>query len=583
MNKPTVLLLTLLLNGCSMDYPEEQPFGKFIEIGLSTDSHSTRTSLEGNVLSWTANEVLGLYAGTVQQNISLTNSISKSVDRFVGGMERTGQKVCDIKYYAYYPYCDKIDGNYVSSTLPPEQTAPFDSKGNYMWGSTVADYDEDSMPDLHINLSTHLFGIVKLQFTNSEEELETEMIKRVEMLSLEGKPLCGDFTFDVTDPLNSLKFDESKPCRNKVASVFSKEEKIGLNEIHSLFLFVRPADYTGIKIKIQTGKRVYTYTSNDKFSVTRGEIITLPMLDIAKAPSSGKMKGVACWGDSYTHEAYAYPPILQRILGCDWHVYDGGIAGERTIEIAARQGAIRSYIKGSFTFDLSTSTIPTEGVYLETSELTVDEEKPFRKTRWSNSTRLLNPCIVAGVECTVTGSSVARLVGGEEVNVPDGAQVQTYGARFCRDVDLTIIYMGANGGYNNDVDLLVKQHQAMIDFTENGEYLVLLYHNTDGPTGYREKMKAAFGDRALDLRKIVNDRAEELLLKTGVYKSAEEISEEDKQYIEKGRWPISFYKSKTDSHPGEAGETAISFIIHDKMIKLGYISDSYILDDVSDL
>ena len=69
----------------------------------------------------------------------------------------------------------------------------------------------------------------------------------------------------------------------------------------------------------------------------------------------------------------------------------------------------------------------------------------------------------------------------------------------------------------------------------------------------------------------VNQRAVELLLRTGVYDSEEEISATDREYIQNGSWPLSFYVSQADVHPNQYGCKALAIVIEDKMKELGYI------------
>ena len=70
----------------------------------------------------------------------------------------------------------------------------------------------------------------------------------------------------------------------------------------------------------------------------------------------------------------------------------------------------------------------------------------------------------------------------QEVKVPAYSKVVTYAAKNLRNPDLTIIYMGQNGGFKS-LDILYKQYRAMIDYAFPGDgpehYIVLGFHNHD--------------------------------------------------------------------------------------------------------
>jgi len=597
MKKLFYLIFLLLLAGCARTIGPNQPAAD-IELRVSAVSECTKTSISGNTLNWTSGDRLGLCIGDFQSNIMLENSNS-SPNEFSGGCPRLGISPVTTNWCAYYPYSPNTSGTVVNASLPASQAAPFDKTANYMVTDVVlAQYDESNMPTVPLSFNTQLFAIVKITVINSSASYQDEKIKSIELISAEGKRMAGNFSFDVTNPVTTLEWGDAMPIMPKVSSDFSDETSLGLSENHTVFLFVRPDTYNGIQICIRTDEHFVTVNTSESISIERGKVTTLPSIDFATKGSLQNIKKIACWGDSFTHGIYAYPPILQSILGNNWCVYDGGESGHRTTEIAGRQGGIKLYTKGGFTFPSSGST-SIDGIYLENSELTVDP-MPFRPERWSAGVRLLNPCLIDGTECTVTYSSVTRTAAGEKKSIAPNSEITTYGARFCRDADVTVIYMGANGGYNNDYNLLIKQHWAMIDFTTTKKYIVLGFHSRSGTEvegGYLDMFNKAFGKEAasfcpdaydgknhvIDLRGAVVKRGAELLVKTGVYASKDELTESDKARLASGFWPYPFQTSKGDAHPNTAGETAISYLIHDKMVKLGYLTDSFILDDVTDL
>lgn len=301
-----------------------------------------------------------------------------------------------------------------------------------------------------------------------------------------------------------------------------------------------------------------------------------------------EVRSIACWGDSYTELGGGWPNHLRDRLPAHVTVYAGGKSSDRTQEIAARQGGLRTFTAGDFTFAKGTSRIPFPGVVIEQGEITTGGERPFRGERFTTSSPFVNNCIIAGVECSLyynasTGHHISRITGGDELFVPAGTEIFTSGSRLSKDIDLTVIYMGQNGGYDNDYERLVRQHWRMINHTESKEYIVFTYHHKV-VDGYLPLFYDAFGPGAsaytttldrrshiVNLRKEINSRAVELLLSTGAFTDEAQIPEKDWKAISLGNLPKTFFLSDTDSHPCEYGSKAFATVLEDKLKEMGYI------------
>lgn len=577
------LVILLAATGCSQHMLEEHPAcTRRITIQTET-SNPTKTNITGTTISWTKGDRLGLYIGDIHENVPMSNAKTDNLNSFKGGIDAKGVPPREENFYIYYPYVDTNAGPVLSARLPSEQTAPFDPSANFMSATSLtALYDETDMPHLAFNFDTQFFGLIKLQIRNTNAKYKDETIHKVSFTALEGGPLCGDFSFDVTDPVNTIKFSDIEGrTSSTITSVFAEYPKIGTEDAITVYLFVNPGTYRGLLFKIQTDNYIATFKSSGTIAVERGDIVNMPVMDIAKEGAIKKVLKAACWGDSLTHSGYdiGYPPYLQSMLGAGWQVYDGGEPGGRCADIMSRQGSLKVYLKSGFDLPASSGvTVGIEGVYLEDSELTSDKDRPFQDW-WSTRTRLLNPCTINGVEVVLTKNSVRRVNDGEEMHIQSNTEVKTFGARLGEEVDLTILYVGQNGGYKNDYDLLIKQHWAMINATKSKRYLVLAFHGGKSTTGdYLAKMDAAFGaDHVIHLRQDINARAGELLLRTGVYSDLAQMSEMDKNYIANGNWPYSFYYASTGivptdtSHPSEEGAQAMAILIYERMQDLGYL------------
>jgi hypothetical protein len=301
-----------------------------------------------------------------------------------------------------------------------------------------------------------------------------------------------------------------------------------------------------------------------------------------------EVTSIACWGDSYTELGGGWPNHLRDRLPDHFTVYAGGKSSDRTQEIAARQGGLRTFTAGDFTFAEGTSRIPFPGVVIEEGEITTGGERPFRGERFTTSSPYVNNCIIAGIECslyynTSTGHHISRIAGGEELFVPAGTEIFTSGSRLSKEVDLTVVYMGQNGGYDNDYERLVRQHWRMINHTGSKEYIVFTYHHKV-VDGYLPLFYDAFGAGAsrytttqdrrshiVNLREEINARAVELLLSTGAFTDESQIPDKDWKAISLGNLPKTFFMSDTDSHPCEYGSKAFATVLEDKLKEMGYI------------
>lgn len=232
---------------------------------------------------------------------------------------------------------------------------------------------------------------------------------------------------------------------------------------------------------------------------------------------------------------------------------------------------------------------------METTPATAGMESQFRSRASStlshNDFRMFNPCTVNGISCTVAYSSVKPLEPCTDVA---GDWISAHGAVVSPSADVNVYYIGRNGGYQNTTQL-VAQNKAMADFG-SAQYIVLGFHE---PTSklksirnvdetYVSKMEEAFGKHFLNLNKEIRLRAAELTWKVGVYGSIADyyISDsaaKDREYYSKGDIPYSFYVSDL-YHPNQAyGCKAFAILIHDKMVKLGYLDDDYILSSGAEL
>lgn len=273
---------------------------------------------------------------------------------------------------------------------------------------------------------------------------------------------------------------------------------------------------------------------------------------------------ITCWGDSLTAGG-GWTNTLENNLKVP--VYNGGTGGENSATIMARQG-------GDI-MTVNNITIPATKTPVIISSRSTDggimTELGSKVTPLLQSGAHINPCFIGDVEGTLawTGSNYAdmngtwtftRNVEGEEVLINRPTAIRTNFDMNRNDPKLMIIFMGQNGGYNNDVNELIRQHRLMIDHANTKEYIILGLSSGSGDERkeYEESMKKEFGRRFISLR--------QYLSVYGLDDAGIEPTEEDTTMMNEGKTPKSLL---TDAvHYNEACKTVIGNMLSRKVREL---------------
>lgn len=595
MKRFTIILTAALAVSCS-EFQNEQQFPER-QMTVGASAPATKTSIAASVIGFTDGDQMTLVCEGYNR-LTVSNAGTGNVNKFTGKYRAFGIDGADCEWYSAYPSTLTISElGVISGHIPQTQTAPFDLSANLMYSDIVmADYNEASPPAISLNMN-QMLGIIGITFSNSNASYADDVLQTVQLRT--SSSLAGDITFDIHDPGVSLTGNS----RKNVVSHFVTEELLGKDVEHTVYLFVNPVSISNASLLIRTDKHTFSYISSQTFTPSAGALTSFQTFDLSsfsvEGPTSLK-KRVVCWGDSYTHGVYTYTENLQRLLGDDWEVYDGGISGDRTYEIASRQGGLPMVTASAFTLPAGTEKITIDGV-LRTHN--VPGEAGYYNIRHFGG-RLTNPCKLIGTEgeevlCNISGSSktvdevttysttINRLTAGEPVEIAEHTPIETYAARELRNVDLTIIYMGANGMYGDEGNTgatvasltnLVQQHREMVDFTtHSSDYLILGFHNRKEfeNANYSALFEAEFGaDRFINLRKpVVKDEAScnYWLLRSGTFAKEEDIPATEWETASKGNWPRSLFYDAT--HPNGYGSEVFALLIYDRMAELGYLDN----------
>ena len=306
-------------------------------------------------------------------------------------------------------------------------------------------------------------------------------------------------------------------------------------------------------------------------------------------------KKIACWGDSITYglggqentfiksdngvidaSDWSYPDTLKYYTGLD--VYNLGVCGETSYDIALRQGGIKMYVGKQVTVKQGVrAQINIEDEYgsqvmLENfNGYETDNDEPANVV-YINDTPFQLEADNGKLYISVYGDS-----SNKSIKIKKGTQVVTKAAHDISG-DVLVIQMGSNGGWD-DYDELIQQYKAMID--NSGTECYIIIGDTDNPdesvdsayytdssevgiddTLWEAVLREAFGEHFINMRVYMIENA---LSTAGL-----EPTQEDIDNIDDGRVPESLKHDFT--HLNSYGYYAVGVAVYNKGIELGYWS-----------
>ena len=306
-------------------------------------------------------------------------------------------------------------------------------------------------------------------------------------------------------------------------------------------------------------------------------------------------KKIACWGDSITYglggqentfiksdngvidaSDWSYPDTLKYYTGLD--VYNLGVCGETSYDIALRQGGIKMYVGKQVTVKQGVraqiNIVDEYGsqVMLENfNGYETDNDEPANVV-YINDTPFQLEADNGKLYISVYGDS-----SNKSIKIKKGTQVVTKAAHDISG-DVLVIQMGSNGGWD-DYDELIQQYKSMID--NSGTECYIIIGDTDNPdesvdsayytdssevgtddTQWEAALREAFGEHFINMRVYMLENA---LSTAGL-----EPTQEDIDNIDDGRVPESLKHDFT--HLNSYGYYAVGVAVYNKGIELGYWS-----------
>ena len=285
-----------------------------------------------------------------------------------------------------------------------------------------------------------------------------------------------------------------------------------------------------------------------------------------EAMISGNEQYITCWGDSLTAGG-GWTTSLQTMSGLT--VYNAGTSGENAPAIMARQGGDVMMVN-NITIPATTTPVLVNTRTGDGGILTAFGHRVMPLLQ--GGTEHVNPVRIGDIEgaLTWTGADYSdtagtwtftRSVAGSEV-VIDRPTAMTTGYDRNRNNGIMIVFMGQNGGWADDDDL-VNMHKLMRAH-HRGEHMVVLGLSSGSSASnatYEAAMRKEFGRYFISLREYLSTYglADAGLTPTGADTTAMAVGEVPPQLL------------SDTVHYTTACQTVIGNMLYKKMRELGII------------
>lgn len=265
---------------------------------------------------------------------------------------------------------------------------------------------------------------------------------------------------------------------------------------------------------------------------------------------------IVCWGDSLTYgtgsSVGGYPYWLGKLLP-DRTIYTCGYPGDTSIEILGMSGALNMLV--------SPCTIPESGsVDIDIYDAMLSEDTPFRFPMIDSATGV-NPVEIGGIlgnlDLSKTSNpdsrkfTFSRLEDGQSVTFTDYEKMITSVGKK-RKSDIMIIFIGTNGGWENNNEYLINQIKTMVDNQDSFDKKYIIVGITAGYTELRKSLEKdmliAFGEHYVNMR--------DYLVRCGLSENGLTPTSTDDSDISVGRVPKSLRYD--DTHLNDFGYKSVA-------------------------
>ncbi len=286
-----------------------------------------------------------------------------------------------------------------------------------------------------------------------------------------------------------------------------------------------------------------------------------------------RIPGIVCWGDDLTAGSEAvktpYPAVVDELMQENNYfipIVNMGVDGESSKTILARTGALKIVLGKTVDIPENKSPVKIRILASDGSEISplLGGTRGFEELSLNN---------VEGELTLVLNDNLndeyayyfKRKESGSPFRAEAGSRIMNSGSYLYNDYT-PIISIGSNGGWNDDVQELIKQQQMILDTCvknkDNFLILGLIEGSEETMTEHEAALSEKWGNHYINLREYLSDI--NTLQKFGITPS-----ETDMQEIEQGIIPECMFIDAKNLN--EIANKAIGDLIYNKLIEYKYI------------
>lgn len=189
-------------------------------------------------------------------------------------------------------------------------------------------------------------------------------------------------------------------------------------------------------------------------------------------------------------------------------------------------------------------------------------------------TRVVNPCYINGIECTMTytqGSAFAKgswyinrnQIGERDITILVNTPIYFNTCKEMGKSEITVIWMGTNDGDYSDWQTLVDKQIMASNKVSNKKFIIIGLHKIGANSGktYESLMRNTFGNKFFNIR--------EYACSNMIYDAGITPTEDDLTNMANGICPSSLLYDGTHFNP--KSNVAIGKMIYKMIVGLGYI------------
>ena len=276
------------------------------------------------------------------------------------------------------------------------------------------------------------------------------------------------------------------------------------------------------------------------------------------------------WGDSLTNMGWG-TAIEDYIVNkhLDITIHNVGTGGEDIFQISARIGSMPTFLESGI--KLPVGSVKTQIGTKDSPNLYVVDENGnhhYIKLLLQGTEESINPLYINGIKCRLILEGDTYYLRSyysleTEVMLQDNSNVFLAGSSKLYRPYIATLMIGANGGWDNDIDTLIKRTKKAIKNVGTPNYFIIgFFHNytKEKALTFENRYIAEFGNRFINTRRFFVERAAAI--------SGVTLSDNDKNDIANGRCPSKAFMQDY-IHFNELGRQLLGKFVLERLIEFG--------------